>query len=143
MVVGVDLSEGMLHKARKKVTRYGLVNVELHHMDVMQYKPEKSFNAILFSFSLTSFGDPKAVLEYARALLVPNGKIVVRDAQLPPRLSFITKPAMPLIRRFLEATVLGDPDMRPLDSLEELGHPVHVRYLRGGAYFVARVTLSS
>lgn len=133
----------MLNKACKKVNEHGLQNVELLHMDVMGYKPSAPFNAILFSFSLTSFGDPKAVLEHAHAMLAPNGKIVVRDAQLPPQLSFITKPAMPLIRRFMEATVLGDPDMRPLVSLEELGHPVQVRYLRGGAYFVARVTLSS
>ena len=45
---------------------------------------------------------------------------------------------MPLIRQFLEATVLGDPDMRPIEAMELLAK-VEVEFFRGGSYFVARL----
>ncbi len=46
---------------------------------------------------------------------------------------------LPLIRWFLESTVVGDPDMRPIEELQRLGAPVHVRRWRMGFYFDAVV----
>ena len=47
---------------------------------------------------------------------------------------------MPFVRWFLENTVLGDPDMRPIAELEQLGVPLDIEELRGGLYFIASVT---
>ena len=139
-VVALDLSERMLSTARSRVAELGLNNVELHHMDLFRYAPTERFDAALFAFSLTSFGDPVGALRHAWDLLHPGGTLVVMDGQLPPRLSWITRPAMPAIRWFLEHTVLGDPDMRPLELMAELGAPLEVEWFRGRTYFVVHVS---
>jgi len=137
-VVGIDLSRRMLDVAEQCVQKQQLRNVDLLHADLFSYSPEERFDAILFGFSLTSFGDPRAALEYAWQLLASGGRLVVLDGQLPPNLRWLTRPVMPLIRRFLEATVLGDPDMRPMEAMGQLA-PVDVDFFRGEAYFVARL----
>ena len=134
-VLGIDLSRRMLDAAERCVRKHALGNVDLVRANVFDHTSVDRFDAILFGFSLTSFGDPHAALDHAWRLLAPDGRLVVLDGQVPPCLVRCTRPIMPLIRRFLEATVLGDPDMRPVDAVRRLA-PVEVEYFRGGAYFV-------
>ena len=68
--------------------------------------------------------------------------MVVLDGQLPPKLRWLTHPLMPLIRWPLERTVLGDPDMRSIEALEQLGSEVHLAWFRRGTYFVAQLLKS-
>jgi hypothetical protein len=63
----------------------------------------------------------------------------VLDGQLPPKFQWLSRPLMPLIRWTLERTVLGDPDMRPMEELQKLGPVVHVEWFRGRTYFVAQL----
>ena len=135
-VTGVDLSLGMLHYAYKRIRRQGVHNVSVIHGDIRNYRASAPLDAVLFSFSLTTFGDPNAVLQHVWEQLRPGGRLVVADAHLPPRAALLLKPLMPLIHWFQEATVLGDPAMRPIEELGRLGAPVHVQRSRG-FYFVA------
>ncbi len=137
LVVGVDLSSGMLQGSRSRIMKAKLTNVELVHCDVQRYTSAHPFDAVLFPFSLTSTGDPATVLHHVWTLLAPGGRSVVLDAQIPPRLEGLIRPVMPLLRRFMEATVLGDPDMRPIEELGKLGSKVDVEWMRGGTYFLA------
>ena len=109
-VVGVDLSTGMLDRARDRIREHDLWNVELRHMNI---------------------------LDHVWRCIRPGGRLVVLDAQIPPTLKWITRPLMPAIRWFLERTVLGDPDMRPLEHLADLGGHMEVEWFRGRTYFVA------
>ncbi|MEO8069668.1 MAG: methyltransferase domain-containing protein [Flavobacteriales bacterium] len=138
-VTGVDLSSGMLEHAYERILRKGIHNVAIIHADIRSYKASAPLDAVLFSFSLTTFGDPQAILQQLWEQLRPGGRLVVADAQLPPRTAFLLKPLLPLIRWFLERTVLGDPDMRPIEELRRLGPPVHVQRMRMGFYFIATV----
>ncbi len=138
-VVGVDLSQRMLDFAQRQNERHGLQNIELLRTDALTYRGTAPFNAILFSFSLTSFGQPADMLHHAWEMLAPGGRMVVLDGQLPPSSRALVRPVLPTIRWFLESTVLGDPDMEPLVLLKDLGQPVNVAHMRGGAYFVAQV----
>ena len=137
-VVGIDLSRRMLDVAELCIQKQQLRNVDLLHADLFNYATVDRFDAILFGFSLTSFGDPHAALGHAWQLLAPGGRLVVLDGQLPPNLRWMTRPMMPLIRRFLDATVLGDPDMRPMEAMGQLA-PVDVEFFRSEAYFVAQL----
>lgn len=139
-VTGIDLSARMLAHAYDRILEESLHNVSIIKGDIRSYRASVPLDAALFSFSLTTLGDPEAVLEHVWAQLRPGGRLVVADAQLPPRLAPVLKPVLPLIRRFQEATVLGDPDMRPLQLLQQLGPPVQVEELRGRSYFIASVT---
>lgn len=136
-VVGVDFSARMLDGAYAQVLRNDLSNVLLVRSDIHRYTAKEPFDAILFSLSLTCFGDAEAVLRHVWDSLKPGGRLVVMDAQIPPKFARYAKPAMPLIRRFMEATVLGDPDMRPMDEMRMLGQPLQVEFMRSGAYFLA------
>ena len=136
-VVGVDLSTEMLKHAYAHLVEHSLGNVLLVKKDFLTFEPEHKFNAVLFSLSLTSFGEPSKALHHAWDLLLPGGRLVVLDAQLPPKLGRLTKPVLQLIRKFLEATVLGDPDMRTLVELEQLAPIVKLEHFRKDTYFVA------
>ncbi|MEZ4737854.1 MAG: class I SAM-dependent methyltransferase [Flavobacteriales bacterium] len=139
-VVALDLSEKMLIPAQCRIQENGLRNVELLHSDLFDHDDRGRSDAALFAFSLSSFGEPARALRNVWNRLGPGGRLVVLDGQLPPRLSWITRPAMPAIRWFLEHTVLGDPDMRPLELLADLGGHMEVEWFRGRTYFVACVT---
>lgn len=138
-VVGIDLSEKMLEGAFAKKTELQLMNAELIQANIFNYTSEHSFNAIYFPYSLTSFGQPLGVLEHVWDLLEPGGRLVVLDAQIPKRIRPWVRPIMPLIRSFMERTVLGDPDMEPMLELKKLGSPVQVEYMRWGAHFIAHI----
>ena len=134
-IVGVDLSARMLHFAERCVKTYRLTNVQLLRVNALDHD-DGPYDAVLFGFSLSSFGDPYAVLEHAWKSIRPGGRLVILEGQLPPSLHRITTPLLPAIRWFLEHTVLGDPDMRPLQELEQLGVPYTVEFMRGRTYFV-------
>jgi demethylmenaquinone methyltransferase/2-methoxy-6-polyprenyl-1,4-benzoquinol methylase len=141
-VVGVDLSSRMLDGSRERIAAHRLSNVALVRSDVLDYSDPVLFDAILFPFSLTCSGDPGSLLHHAWHLLAPGGRMVVLDGQVPPRFVQPLKPAMPLVRRFLDATVLGDPDMRPLDELRILDPKLEVEWFLGRTYFCARLQKS-
>jgi ubiquinone/menaquinone biosynthesis C-methylase UbiE len=136
-VVGIDLSARMLRTARERMARCPFPNVELIQGDLLRYTTGDLFDAVYFPYSLSSFGDPQRALRHAFDLLIPGGVLVVLDGRLPGQARRLLRPAMPLIRTFLESTVLGDPDMRPIEEALELGQAVEVELFRGGFYFVA------
>jgi len=140
-VIGVDLSSRMLERAYERIQRFEINNVSIIQQDILTYRAPAPYDAVLFSFSLSSFGDPHAVLFHMWEQLRPGGRLVVLDGQLPPFVHrWLLKPLLPLIRGFLETTVLGDPDMLMIDALHTLGAEVHVERSRWGTYFVASLT---
>ena len=56
-VVGLDLSGKMLQRAQRIVEQKALSNVELLQQNLFQHTPEEPVDAVLFEFSLSSFGD--------------------------------------------------------------------------------------
>lgn len=136
-VVGVDLSRRMLDRAQRLLNEQSITNVELLHVDLFLHKPQALYQKVFFEFALSSFGEPAAALKHCWTLLAPGGRMVVVDGRLPPRLAWLTKPLMPVIRWFMEQTVLGDPDIQPMKELATLGVSVAVEWFRFGAYYVA------
>jgi ubiquinone/menaquinone biosynthesis C-methylase UbiE len=62
-VIGIDLSDAILHEAEHAVRMEGLTNVELHKMDAEHLEfPDQSFNAITCAFALFFFPDIEAAL---------------------------------------------------------------------------------
>jgi phosphatidylethanolamine/phosphatidyl-N-methylethanolamine N-methyltransferase len=78
-VVGIDLSEPMLRKARKRVAELGLANIErLAVMDAEALDfPDNSFDAVVAQFVVNTVPHPEGALaEFAR-VVKPGGEIIL------------------------------------------------------------------
>jgi len=78
LVIAVDNSLAMLRAARKRVS--GLVNVDLRRGDLEALPIQDGFcDASMLLLALTYAANPPAVLQEARRILRPGGKLVVVD----------------------------------------------------------------
>ena len=74
-VVGIDLSEGMLSQAKKK-----LPEVNFIHADFFAYEFEKhSFEKILVSLVLEHMDDLNLFFQKVHDIVVPHGEILISD----------------------------------------------------------------
>ena len=83
-VYGIDLSVGMLTRARGLVDRHRWRNVTLVHGDAVDYQAPEPLDGVLFGFSYSTMPHHHAVLLQALAQLRPGGRVCVMDATLPP-----------------------------------------------------------
>jgi phosphatidylethanolamine/phosphatidyl-N-methylethanolamine N-methyltransferase len=102
-IVGIDLSEPMLRRARARVAKHKLDNVQtLAVMDAEQLGfVDGSFDVVVAQYVITAVPDPEAALgEFAR-VLKPDGEIVLVNhlgAESGPRRHFENR-FSPLARR--------------------------------------------
>lgn len=92
-LVGVDLSEPMLRKARARVAEHALSNVEL--LAVMDAErlalPDESFDVVVAQYVITAVPHPEATLDEFARLVRPGGEIVLVNhigAESGPRALF-------------------------------------------------------
>jgi phosphatidylethanolamine/phosphatidyl-N-methylethanolamine N-methyltransferase len=78
-IVGVDISEAMLDRARERVTGLGLDHVEaLEVMDAERLNfPDNSFDVVVAQYVVTAVPHPEAALDEFVRVLRPGGEIVI------------------------------------------------------------------
>jgi phosphatidylethanolamine/phosphatidyl-N-methylethanolamine N-methyltransferase len=78
-LVGIDISEPMLRKARQRVRAHSLTNVEvLSVMDVGHLAfPDNSFDVVVAQYVITAVPDPEAALDEFARVLKPGGEIIL------------------------------------------------------------------
>lgn len=78
--VGVDLSDGMLPRARSRRAELGMPGFELHNMDAQDLPlPDESFDAVFLPLLVSVVPDgPRALAEAARVAR-PGARVVVLD----------------------------------------------------------------
>ena len=78
-IVGVDISEAMLEKARHRVTAIGLAHVEaLEVMDAERLNfPDDSFDVVVAQYVVTAVPNPEAALDEFARVLKPGGEIIL------------------------------------------------------------------
>ncbi len=134
-LVGLDFSADMLARATRRVARFGWSNVELVCADATTMELGRTFDRVLFAYSLTMIPDPRAALERARAHLEPDGVLVVLDFGRFDRWG----PAGPLMRAWLRANHVET--TRPYaQMLRDLFDEVQIRDWLGGYCFIARAS---
>jgi len=138
-VLGIDVSAGMLERARRLALERGWSNVTLLWEDAAGFDPPAPLDAILFSLSYSVIPEPFAVLRRCWERLGTGGRVVVVDAGSPgTKVGRLMRPSIELLRRW---TVLGDADRRPWDELAWLAPHVHTERLPPfGPYFISTVT---
>ena len=78
-IIGIDLSEAMLRKARRRVADLSLTNVEeLELMDAEHLSfPDASFDVVVASYVISTVPNPEAALDECARMLRPGGEIII------------------------------------------------------------------
>ena len=140
-VYGVDVSKGMLERAHRRSVRNGWQNIVLVRGDAAEYTPPEPADAVLFSLSYATMVHRLQVLRHCWDLLKPGGRLVIMDAKPMPGLA--GRIFTPLGTWVSNATVLGNPEVRPWEDLRGLAGEVDMREFSMGSYFVACATKST
>lgn len=84
-VIGVDLSEKMLQKAKTRVMETGVSEkVKLQKEDIEDMKFESNtFDKVIATYTLTSVPDPSAMMRECSRILKPGGSMVILDTGPP------------------------------------------------------------
>lgn len=135
-VYGVDLSEGMLEKARNLCAKHGWENVTLTHSDAVNYSVGEKLDAVLFSLSYATMPHHKQVLLHAWDQLEDGKNLVIMDARLPE--GILGKILLPYSVWIMKRTVLGNPIIKPWEELSDLTSEFSMEELLLGTYYICR-----
>jgi phosphatidylethanolamine/phosphatidyl-N-methylethanolamine N-methyltransferase len=77
-IVGIDLSEGMLAKAKERAESYGLKHVRLQRMDAgaMDFSDD-SFDTVVAAYVVTAVPDHRKVVNEMIRVCRPGGRIIM------------------------------------------------------------------
>ena len=76
-VTGIDLSEGMLDRARARVDQHNLHNVRLMQMDATELTfPDDSFDVVYAPYFINCVPDPLAATAEMKRVCRPGGRLV-------------------------------------------------------------------
>ena len=77
-IVGIDLSEGMLSRARERALAQGMAHVELHRMDAgaMDFSDD-SFDTVVAAYVVTAVPDYRSVVNEMVRVCRPGGRIIM------------------------------------------------------------------
>jgi predicted MPP superfamily phosphohydrolase/ubiquinone/menaquinone biosynthesis C-methylase UbiE len=82
--MGIDLSDGMLRRANKRLARLGMPNFELRKMDAQRLDlPDASFDAVYLPLIVAVASNGPRVLAEAARVAKPGARLVVVDKFLP------------------------------------------------------------
>jgi ubiquinone/menaquinone biosynthesis C-methylase UbiE len=133
-VYGVDLSSGMLRRARELCERKQWTNVELTQCDAAEYISSEPLDGIIFGLSYNTMPHHLAVLRHAWKQLRPGGRIVIMDGKLPG--GFGGKLALPFGIWLMRHTMLGNPFIKPWNGLAALAEEFAMEEFLFGSWYV-------
>jgi ubiquinone/menaquinone biosynthesis C-methylase UbiE len=139
-VYGVDLSPGMLAKARALCDRNHLRNVELTEGDAAQYRAPAPLDGVMFGLSYNTMPHHLTVLREAWAQLEPGGRLVIMDAKLPPGLG--GRLVLPFSLWLMKHTMLGNPLIKPWEDLTRLAGSIEMEQFMFGSWYICRAIKS-
>jgi ubiquinone/menaquinone biosynthesis C-methylase UbiE len=128
-VIGVDLAEKMIARARRKAGRMGWHNARFECVGALDYAPPSPVDAVVFCLALSTMSDCERCLERALAMLKPGGKLVILDS--------IPEPSQRLASAVmhLKAPLVGArPTRAPLDFAAAELEDVRVQRFFAGVY---------
>jgi demethylmenaquinone methyltransferase/2-methoxy-6-polyprenyl-1,4-benzoquinol methylase len=133
-IYGVDLSEGMLRRARKLCHRRQWTNFVLIEADAAKYTSREPLDGVLFSFSYNVMPHHRSVLRQVWKQLRPGGRLVIVDARLPPGL--LGKLIRPFATWLMKQTLLGNPAIRPWQYHAALVDDFQMEDFRFNSYYI-------
>lgn len=133
-IYGVDISSGMLAKARALCRRRQWSNVELTQCDALEYIPPEPLDGILFGLCYNTMPHHTSVLRHAWKVLRPGGRVVILDGKVPPGL--IGQLALPFGLWLMKRTMLGNPFIKPWEHLAPMAGDFLMEEFVFGSWYV-------
>ena len=137
-IYGVDISPGMLRKAKARRDAHGWDNIELRECDVVDYTPPAPLDGILFSLSYNTMPHHRDVLRHAWEQLRPGGRLVIMDAKVPPGLG--GRLVLPFSLWLMKHTMLGNPLIHPWQELRAVADQVDMSECMFSSYYICSAT---
>ena len=137
-VYGIDLSAGMLAKARAQCEQQGWSNIELTRGDAAEYSAPEPLDGVIFGLSYNTMPHHLTVLRHALKQLRPGGRIVIMDGKLPPGAG--GRLLLPFSLWLMKATMLGNPLIQPWRDLAPLVDGFQMEEFLLGSYYICRGT---
>lgn len=135
-IIGVDMTDAMLARARQRIDRNGWSNVELVQSDVARYVFPHQVDGILSTFAMEFVPEYDALIGRCSAALRPGRKLVVGDLKLPVgRLARLAPYLLPLARPF--GTTMDLVSRRPWDSVDNYLEDTDIRTFYFGYAYLA------
>lgn len=100
-VIGIDLAPDMLARAQDKILENGWNNIRVMEMNALDLKfPDSSFDYVMAFHVVTVVPDPIRMIQEAKRVCKPGGKIVVVNhfTSPSPLLGFLTEALDPVTR---------------------------------------------
>ena len=82
-IIGVDLTDAMLHEAEERARREGWKNVELVNCDAARYAFPPGVNGVLSTFAFALMPAYDAIIRNAAEALAPGGRLATLDLKAP------------------------------------------------------------
>jgi len=110
-IIGIDYSEGMLKKAREKVTKNSWNNIELYRDDASVIESvDSTVDAIISTYCLGIVHDLESALNRAVSLLKPGGRIAILDFHRAYPEKGPIKYIFPVYRKLLQYYGIDSPE---------------------------------
>jgi demethylmenaquinone methyltransferase/2-methoxy-6-polyprenyl-1,4-benzoquinol methylase len=133
-IYGVDLSSGMLHRAKKLRDRHGWDNIHLTQGDAADFHVPEQLDGAFFSLSYNTMPHHLKVMRQAWKQLRPGGRLVVMDAKLPPGLG--GRLILPFSLWLMKRTMLGNPFIQPWEDLQQFDGEFDMQEFMFGSYYI-------
>lgn len=133
-VHGVDISPGMLSKARDLCTQRRWSNVVLQQQDAAEFIAPEPLDGVMFGLSYNTMPHHQTVLQNAWRQLRPGGRLVVMDAKLPN--GFGGRLVLPFGLWLMKRTMLGNPLVRPWEDVERLAGQIEMEQFVFGSWYI-------
>ncbi|MPZ38035.1 MAG: methyltransferase domain-containing protein [Rhizobiales bacterium] len=137
-IYGVDISAGMLGKARALCAQNRWSNVNLLQQDAAEFTPSDPLDGVMFGLSYNTIPHHLAVLHHAWTLLRPGGRLVVMDAKLPPGLG--GRMVLPFSLWLMKRTMLGNPLVKPWEDVLRLAGSIEMEQYMFGSWYICAAT---
>lgn len=137
-VTGIDLSQKMLHQARKRIETLGSHHIQLYKMDATRLEfPENSFDRVLAAYFISTVPSPIKVIEEMKRVCRPGGYLVFLNhfRHEVPIIGPLEKKLSPLFYRVGFRTDLGLYELMEtagleIDAVEKVGLLGHWKVIR-------------
>jgi ubiquinone/menaquinone biosynthesis C-methylase UbiE len=133
-IYGVDISPGMLRRAKARRDANRWHNIELSEGDAVEFSAPKSLDGVLFALSYNTMPHHRSVLRKAWDQLRPGGRLVIVDAKVPSGIA--GKLLLPFGLWLMKRTMLGNPLIHPWKELAAIAGGVDMAESRFGSYYV-------
>jgi SAM-dependent methyltransferase len=140
-IYGVDLSAGMLARARALCRRQRWHNIEIARDDAANYVAREPLDGVLFGLSYNTMPHHLCVLQHAWKQLRPGGRIVIMDGKVPPGLA--GELILPFGLWLMRHTMLGNPLIAPWKDLAAIAEDFEMEEFLFGSWYICRGTKSA